>query len=153
MQYGQMEYIPKQLATRLHMSPVMIIALLTCALAYAGLSASRPHLNLAASQIGQQSSQTPEISPPATQLDATSSSDAAPAANEQANNSSSVQVTVNGQDMPVPANGQLHTTLSDGNSTTHVDVSNSSTGNSSSSHISVHSSSSSSTQEVTNTTN
>ena len=64
--------------------------------------------------------------------------------------SNSTKVTVNGQDIPVPADGNLHQTIQNGDSTTELNLSSSGTGNSSSStNITIESNSSSSTNSGT----
>jgi len=66
-------------------------------------------------------------------------------ANSQSSNSANVhnEITVNGKSIPVPDNGNVHKTVTDGNTTTTIDVSNSGTSVSTNS-VSVQSSSSSS---------
>lgn len=44
------------------------------------------------------------------------------------NGQTSTSVTVNGQNVPVPSNGELHRTIAGPNGTTRVDVSNQSSG-------------------------
>ena len=60
------------------------------------------------------------------------------------------RVTVNGQNIPVPADGNLHQTIQSGDSTTELNLSSGGTGNSSSStNITIQSNSSSSTDSGT----
>lgn len=62
-----------------------------------------------------------------------------------ATNNNQTNIEVNGRHIPVPASGQLHTTITDQNSTTDVDVSSSGDSSNSNTNLSIQSSSSSST--------
>lgn len=71
-------------------------------------------------------------------------------ANSKSSNNSSVhnEITVNGKSISVPDNGSIHKTVTDGDTTTTIDVSNNSTSTTvSSNNVSVQSSSGSESQE------
>jgi hypothetical protein len=53
------------------------------------------------------------------------------------NGQTSTSVTVNGQPVRLPASGELHKTMSDGNGTTRLDISNDAAGSSSSTSVNV----------------
>lgn len=54
-----------------------------------------------------------------------------------ANGQTNTSITVNGKPVQVPASGELHRTMSDGNSTTQLDISNGASGTSSSTSVNV----------------